>query len=185
MRRILFPIAAALLFASSAQAADLELRLSDDAGELEYLTGSEEVGLRNGRLGVGVLFNEEDDVIGQLRLESIGRVSESLSFLVGVKGYLGDLDRADETLTAVSVGGGVRLGLASQIPVALVLSGFVAPDVLTFGDLEGVVELEARLEAQLTPNAAAFVGYDFFEVDTGPRDMDVQDGLSVGVRLGF
>jgi hypothetical protein len=185
MRRILIPTAASLLLAANAQAADLELRLTDDAGELEYLTASETVGLQNGRLGVGVLFNEADDVIGQLRLESIGRVSESLSFQVGVKGYVGDLDRADETLTAIGIGGGVRFSLASQIPLSLVLSGFVAPDVLTFGDLEGVLELETRLEAQLTPNAAAFIGYDFFEADVGPRDVDVQDGLSVGVRLGF
>lgn len=186
MRRILLSAAVSLAFASSAQAGALEIGLGDDSAELFLTAPTGPYGFEDGQAGAGVAFNEDDDIVGQLSLEKIGRISESLRFNVGVKGYFGDMDRADETFSAVGVGGSVRFGLASSIPMGLILRGYIAPSVLSFSGAEGVTELDARVEAEFARSAAAFVGYSFMEVDLeGRGDVEVRDGLNVGVRLNF
>lgn len=187
MRRVLLPIALSIALLPAAHASDLELSLSDDTAELMFTVPTENFGLQDGRVGAGVLFNDDDDYIGQLSLESIGRVSQSLSFNVGIKGYAGQLDDPDDDVTAIGIGGGIRVGLATQIPLAVLVNGFLAPDILSFGDAEGLKEFEARLEAGFARNAAAFIGYNLFEVEVENRrrDVEVQDGVNVGVRLSF
>ena len=185
MRRILFPLALCVACGSAAQAAELDINLNDETGKVMFRSPTDGFGMQNGRVGVGVLFNEDDDIIGELSLESIGRVSESLRFNVGVKGYVGELDDADETLTAIGIGGGVRFSLASTVPLSLALNGFIAPDILSFGDPTGVREFDATVEAEFARNAAAYVGYGYMEVKLDGPDAEVRDGAIVGVRLSF
>ena len=184
MRRSL--TAAVLMLAGlSAQAASLELNLNDEMAELVYAARTDSLGAGNGEGAIGLLFNEDDDWVASLRLLSVNRVSNALSFNVGFKGYYANLDAPDENFGALAIGGGVKLGLASQVPVAVALDVFLAPDILTSGDAEGVDELSLRLEAQLAPQAAAYVGYRLLEADFGRRDHEVVDGAFLGIRIGF
>lgn len=185
MRRLLSAALISALLVPAAQAASLELKLNDEMAELEYAAPTGAMGLSGGEWGAGLLFNEDDDVVGTLSLRSLNRVSEALKFAVGFRGYLGNLDVPDEDLSSVAIGASVALSLAAQIPVSIGLSGYLAPDILTFGDAEGLREVALRVEAQLTPTAAVFVGYRELSVEFPGGDYEVDDGGHLGVRLGF
>ncbi|NLO79413.1 MAG: hypothetical protein GX093_03715 [Xanthomonadaceae bacterium] len=188
MRRLLFAfVLAASLVPVAAHARSLELSLNDDVAQFLVTTQTRPFGVHNAEFGVGVLFNDDDDLIGSLRLMSTNRVSPSLRLGVGLQGYLGDLDRPDETMGGSAVGGNVGIGLAAQVPLFLVLEGWVAPGVLSFGDTDKIKEWSARVEAHISPHAAFFVGYRQLKVDleTLSRDYEVDDSAFIGVRLGF
>lgn len=186
MRRILASSALSLVLASGVHAAELDINLSDETGEVTLSAPTDRYGMHNARAHVGVMFNDDDDIIGQVGLDSIGRVSESLRFHVGARGYLGDLDRPDETFSAIGIGGGLRLALATAIPVGLNLSGHFAPKVLSFSGAEGVRRYDALVDLQFAQNAGAYLGYSYMKVKLEDyRDVKVRDGVVVGVRLGF
>lgn len=187
MRKALSAFALAVLAMPAAHAASLDLSLSDDSAQFLLTTPTDQWGMRDGEAGVGLLFNEDDDLLGTLRLLSTNRVSPSLRFGVGVQGYLGDLDEVNETASAIAVGGNVGFSLAAQVPITLVLEGFIAPNILSFGDIERVTEYGARIEGEVSERAAVFVGYRKIEMDldAGRGDYEVEDGLNLGVRIGF
>ncbi len=188
MRRSILALAAAVAVAPAAvQANGLELSLSDDIAEIGYIGETDALGMGRGQVFGSVLFNNDDDIIGSVGLRSINRVSPSLNAFVGVKGYAGKLDDIDQEIGAIGIGAGVGVGLASQIPLQVVGSVHWAPSILSFADADGVQEFEVRLEGQLTPTAAAFIGYRWLEIelDDWRRDYEPADEVLFGVRLGF
>jgi len=185
MRRLLAAAALALTAVPAAHASTLELGLSDEFAQLEFATPAGGLNVQGAEWGAALLYNEDDDLIGTVRFSSVNRISPSFLFNIGIKGYLGRLDNPDENLGAVGIGGGASFSLASRPQVTFAVSGWFAPNILTFGDPRGVTELDARVEAGLSQTAVVFAGYRFFEVDFRGRDHEVQDGLQVGVRLGF
>jgi hypothetical protein len=185
MRRTLY-LLLALALAPAAQADTLDLKLNDSMAELTYGTGAENIGLQEGDIGIGFMFNEESDLVGTLSFQSIGRVDDALSFALGVKTYIARLDGPRENLLALAVGGGIGYTLPGT-PLTASASGFIAPSILTFGDAERVRELNVRLQAQLLPNAAVFVGWRELRtrLDEGRGDYKVDDDFHVGVKLAF
>lgn len=187
MRRLLIACLLAVSLAPAAQARSLELALNDDMAQFLFSSPTDPFGIRDAELGIGVLFNEDDDLVGLLRLMSTNRVSPSLRLGVGLQGYLGDLDIPNETLSGLAIGGNVGIGLAAQIPVSLVLEGWIAPRILSFSDTEKIREWTARIEAQISNQAAVFVGYRKLKVDLEnySRGHEVDDSAQIGVRIGF
>lgn len=185
MRRLLAAAALAVMVVPAAHASTLELGVSDDFAQLEFATPAGGINVQGAEWGLGLLYNEDDDLIGSARFSSVNRISQAFTFNVGLKGYLGRLDDPDETLTSIAIGGGAAFSLASRPQLTFAVNAWYAPNILTFGDPRGVTELDARVEAGLSRTAVVFAGYRFFEVDFRGRDHEVQDGLQVGVRLGF
>jgi ethanolamine transporter EutH len=185
MRRLISVLVLFLVLAQAAHARSLELALNDDMAQFTYSTGLWNV--QSAELGAGILFNEDDDLLGTLRLVSISRVSHALRFAVGMQGYLGKLDDIDTTMSAIAIGGNVGFSLASQVPLSLVLEGWLAPRILSFGKIEDVTELSARIEADLSQHAAVFVGYRKLKTDLtrGPRNYELDDSAHIGVRIRF
>lgn len=188
MRRLLIAFVLAISsVATVAQARGLELSLNDDMAQFLFSSGAEPLGIRDAELSFGVLFNEDDDVLGLLRMMATNRVSPSLKLGVGLQGYFGHLDQPDETMGGIAIGGNVGVGLASQIPLALVVEGWVAPRILSFSDADKIREWSARIEAQVSSNAAFFVGYRQLKIKlTEHRGNHKVDGSAqIGVRIGF
>lgn len=185
MRRLIFVLIASLMLVPAAHARSLELALNDDMAQFTYSTGLWNV--QNAELGAGILFNEDDDLLGTLRLVSTSRVSHALRFAVGIQGYLGKLDDPDATMKAIAIGGNVGFSLASQIPLSLVLEGWVAPQILSFGKTEDMAELSARIEADLSQHAAVFVGYRKLKTDLerGPKNYKLDNSAHLGIRIKF
>lgn len=186
MRKLVSALALSAALVPAAHAANLELTLNDDVAQFLVTAPGDRWGMSNTEVGAGILFNEEDDLLGTLRLMSTNRISPSLRFGVGVQGYLGELDNYDETASAVAIGGNVGLSLAAQVPLSLVLEGWIAPNILSFGDIEKTKEWSARIEAAISRQAAVFVGYRKLEMEVEDRrDYELDDSANIGVRLGF
>jgi hypothetical protein len=184
MRRLMTAFVVAIALVPAAHARSLELAINDDMAQFQFSTNP--WGAPDAEIGVGILFNEDDDLLGTLRLMSTNRVSPSLRLGVGVQGYLGDLDPINETMSAIALGGNVAFGLAAQVPVSLVLEGWIAPNILSFSDTERVREFSARVEAAVSNRAAVFIGYRSLKTNlVSHRRYELDDSAHIGVRIGF
>jgi hypothetical protein len=89
-----------LMFAavSAASANDFEAALSKETAQFTFRSDSSLIGWGGSDLGLGLFYNEESDFIMQASLLQMRQASQEnpLTFGVGVKGYLGQLDDPDE-----------------------------------------------------------------------------------------
>ncbi|RFA26183.1 hypothetical protein CAI21_17810 [Alkalilimnicola ehrlichii] len=186
MRRVLYVALAALGLAPSAYASSsIDLKLNDNMAEVTYATAADGLGFQDGDVGVGLLFNDDSDIAAHASLQSFGRMDDYVSFAVGLKGYAIRVDEPSENVASFAIGGGVGYTIPNT-PVTASLSGFIAPNILTFGDASRVREWSARVQAQLLPNAAVFVGWRELSLrldEGGTYKLD--DEFHVGLRLGF
>ncbi len=172
---------------SSAGERSIELALSDTTLQLRYLTDADAVNVDNGRLVFGAFLSEERDVVGTAALMvPIDWSFGPLSFDVGPQVYAALLDEENNDVFAVAFGAEVRFDLNRSNELAIVGSGYYAPDILTFGSADKITDLSARAEARLTPHLLGFVGFRWFELDLlMTRDRKLQDELFAGVRWRF
>lgn len=189
--RLQSALAALLLgVAGHAGATDLDLNLGSDTAEIGVRQPLKAQTPDTTRVGGSLLFNDESDIVGSGYLQVIGNLDQGfqpLKFGAGIKGYAADLDDADTTIGAVGIGGLLRLDIPqTEVPLAVVTEGYVAPDITSTGRGEGVLDLTARFEARFARNATAYVGYRYLEFDVdSANDREVDDDLMVGLRLSF
>ncbi len=172
------------------EAAGVDFRLSSKTAEFSYLTESSSFGYGGADMGFGVFINENDDILtsGSILVSgsSAGDV-RALHFGVGAKVYLGFL----ETITndnggALAIGGRVRYVFPASTPLAILFEGFVAPNVVSLADFNGVREFRVALELEVTPSARAYVGYKNLEVELNNGfDYKLDDKAHIGVRFSF
>lgn len=185
-------LVAALIFVcgGSVQAAGLELDLSSESGEFTYLVNSR--GVIDGGLDVGLSFfynNREDIMLGAniLSLGQQAKFGQPIQLGVGAKLYGGKLDD-DREIGAIGIGGRLGYIVPSQFsPVAIVAEVYFAPSVTSFGEAERLLELNTRVEVEITPTAMGFLGYRLTTVRMAGTedDMELDDNLNVGVRFLF
>ena len=63
--------------------------------------------------------------------------------------------------------------------------GYFAPDVLTFGDSEDLVEVEARVTYSIIREADVYLGLRYFKAGFDEVDVVMDNGLHLGIRLEF
>jgi hypothetical protein len=96
---------------TAAQARGLDIGLGNETAQITYLfESSGQIGIGGTDLGVGLLFNENDDMVFNGGILVTGSsLGESRAFQagVGVKGFAGSLDvEGDEdTVSAIGIGG--------------------------------------------------------------------------------
>ncbi|WP_290652434.1 YfaZ family outer membrane protein [Aquisalimonas sp.] len=175
--------------ATTLQAQELELALSDAMAELILADRTTQSDQQSARYGGGLLFNEDRDLLGSLFLTVDNEVEgrwQPITFGVGVKLYGADLDRSGESLAALAIGGNVGVGIPADIPLALVFQGYISPNITTGGDASRITEGQLRLEAEVVRGAHAFLGYRRIKIRMDSfRDERVDDGFHVGLRLRF
>ncbi|MFV8835153.1 YfaZ family outer membrane protein [Aquisalimonas sp.] len=189
LRRLMLAVVVAGTVTTTAHAQELELALSDEMAELILADRNSQDANQSVRYGGGLLYNEDTDLLGSLFLTVNNEVEgrwQPVTFGVGTKLYGADLDASGESIAALAVGGNVGVGIPANIPLAIVLQGYVSPNITTGGDADRVTEGQIRLEAELVSGAHAFVGYRQikFHMDEY-RDERVDDGLHAGLRLRF
>ncbi len=177
-RRALLAILA-LACSSVALANELELGISDELIELKLTQeyGDEFSGT------FGAMHADDDDIDAKqlsYRFFTEDDVDE-FDIQLGAQLYWLDVESDD--------GFGIALGLAATRQLAGKLGAtasiYYAPDILTSGDFESSLELDAKLNYQLLENGALFVGYRSYEADTDDADIDVYDDFYLGVRFSF
>ncbi|MEX0732361.1 MAG: YfaZ family outer membrane protein [Aquisalimonadaceae bacterium] len=183
---------AAMLFAATtaaSQASELEFAVSDEMAEVLAAGRTSPDASQNSRFGGGILFNDEDDLMGTLFLQVNNRGSgrwQPVTFGVGAKAYVADLDRADKTVGALGLGGDIGIGIPAGIPMSIILQGYLSPTITTSGNAKRVTDVMVRLEAEVTRGAHAFLGYRRIKVHSNEfRDTLIDDGPHAGIRLQF
>lgn len=178
------------LAATQANATGVDIKLGNNAAEMTYLTKSSTFGYGGLDIGMGVFFNEDDDVqlnlSGMVTGNSAGN-NRALKFGVGAKLSMADLDLIDEQVGALAIGMQMRYVIPSSTPVAFLVEGFIAPSITSFSGAERYIEYRLALELEVTPSARAYLGYRYMEYQLeGGYDYDEMDGEGhLGVRFDF
>jgi len=177
-----------LVSTNPARAADFEAALSQDTAQLTFRSDSSLIGWGGSDLALGLFFNEADDFILDASLMQMRQASEGtpLTFGVGVKGYLGQLDKPDEDVFAFAIGGEVRYTIPGTMPMAVYARGFYAPSITSFSGAEQVLDYQFGFQIEALPQTVAFVGIRHFEIEIDEGDYELDDdNVHVGVRLTF
>jgi len=184
-------VAALVVMLASAQAygAGLEVDLSEESGEFSYLMNTRQVeGALD--LSLNLFYNEREDVMLSVGMLSLGQQAEygrPLQLGVGGKVYGGQLMDEREIL-ALGIGGRLAYIVPSSIsPLTAVAELYFAPSVTSFSGAERFMDLNTRVELEITPTARGFVGYRLTTVrmDGAEDDMELDDNMHVGVRFNF
>lgn len=178
------------LITTSAQGAGLDISLSNETANIMYLTDSGSLGYGGADIGIGVFYNENSDVIlnGQILVtgKPIGDKKGGFQYGVGGKVYAGGLDDIEEDVLAVAIGGQVRYLIPAATPVGISAEVFVAPDITSFGDTEGLTEFNFRVELEVMPSTRGYVGYRRLEPElTDAGDVKLDDEVHIGIRINF
>ncbi len=180
-----------------ASAGALDFRVGQDMAELTFFTQNASFGYGGADIGVGVLFNQYNDVIANGSIlvsgNSAGDV-KALQFGVGAKIYGGDINgpdarRVDIKGGAVAIGGQIRYVFPGSAPFAVLGEVFYAPEVTSISEFDRLLEYRLALELEVTPSARAYVGYRMLEVDFNAfgsnQNYEVDDSANIGVRFEF
>lgn len=173
---------------NNANANDFEVALSKETAQFTFHSDSSLIGWGGADLGFGLFYNEESDFILHASLLQMRQASQEnpLTFGVGVKGYLGQLDDPDEDVLAFGVGGQVRYTIAGTMPMAVYLEGYFAPEITSFADTEQIIDYTLGFQIEALPQTVAFVGIRHFEIEGDDGDYDADDdNIHFGVRLTF
>ncbi len=173
---------------STASANDFEALLSKETAQFTFRSDSSLIGWGGSDLGLGLFYNDESDFILQASLLQMRQASEEnpLTFGVGVKAYLGQLDKPDADVFAFGIGGQVRYTIAGTMPMAVYVEGYYAPDITSFGDTEAVLDYTIGFQIEALPQTVAFIGIRHLEIEGDGGDYDADDdNLHFGVRLTF
>ena len=175
----------------------IDFRIGQDMAELTFFTQNASFGYGGADIGIGVLLNEHNDVIGNGSILVIGSSRgdvKALHFGVGAKLYAGDINGPDNTPVdiqggAVAIGGQIRYVFPGNTPLAILGEAFFAPEVTSISEFDRVLEYRVALELEVTPSARAYIGYRMLEVkfDSSGRtvEYEVDDSANIGVRFEF
>lgn len=178
---------------SNASANAIDFKISSETAEFTFLTEASTFGYGGADVGYGVFIDEDDDVLASGSILVSGSSSgdlKALQFGVGVKAYAGKINNPlsaqDDKGAAFALGAKVRYVFPGPSPMAAVLEGYVAPTVTSLGDFEGVSEVRAGIEFEVTPSARAYLGYMNVEVDTSATtSVELDDSVHIGVRFSY
>jgi hypothetical protein len=178
-----------LLALPAANANDFEAALSSETAEFTFRSDSSMIGWGGADLAFSLFYNDDSDLIGQISLLQVRQASEEtpLTFGVGVKAYLGELDDIDQDVAAFGIGGEIRYTIPGTMPMAIYGRGYFAPKITSFADVEEVIDYQVGFQIEALPQTIAFVGIRHLEFDTdddGDYEAD-DDNVVLGVRLTF
>ena len=187
--RILLVTVTSLFTVSQALANDIEIALSSETAQFTVRSDSSLIGWGGADLAFGLLFNDDDDFVGQISLLQSRQASKGapLTFGVGARAYVGNLDVINESVLALGIGGEIRYTFPGVMPMAIYLQGHYAPKITSFSDSERVTDLLLGYQIEVLPQTIAFAGIRRLEIDTKAVDnYEVDDNRAhFGIRLTF
>lgn len=166
----------------------VELALSDDYLQGRYYTGTGLLGFDQATGHIGAYFSDNRDFIGNIGLmtDRIPLFIDGLTLSVGGRGYLALLSDPNDDVVGFAPGVEGRYGLPFDFPLALVGNIFYSPDVLTLGDAEDIIDIDARVEAEIVPDIVGFIGYREFRFDNDDGDdTEAASEIQVGARFSL
>ncbi|MEZ5931866.1 MAG: YfaZ family outer membrane protein [Alphaproteobacteria bacterium] len=166
----------------------IEVSLSDDYIQGRYYTGGGLLGFDEATGHVGAYFSDNRDFIGNVGLMSdrVPLFIPGLTLSVGARGYVALLSDPDDDVVGLAPGVEGRFGLPYDFPIALVGNVFYSPDILTLGDAENIIDIDARVEAEVIPDIVGFIGIREFRFDSDEgKDKKAANEIQVGARFNL
>jgi hypothetical protein len=165
-----------------------EIALSDETLQLRYIDTGDHFDIEGSRLTGAFFLSEQRDVVLSAGLQVPADLDLGpLSFTFGPQLYAALLEEENSDVMAVSVGLEVRLDVAPSMGLAVTGQAYYAPDILSFGSADNIVDLSARAEVDLAERMILFGGVRLFEFDLaeGEGDRSLQDEVFVGFGYRF
>lgn len=173
------------------QGAAIELALSDDYLQGRYYTGGDMLGFSGTTGHLGLYFSDNRDIIGNVGVMTkpfpLLNEVEGLTLSAGARGYVALLSNPNDDVVGLAPGVEARYGLPYDgFPVAAVGNIFYSPDILTLGDANDILDLDARVEAEFIPDIVGFIGYREFRFDSDEGDdVKAASEIQVGARFNL
>jgi hypothetical protein len=179
-----------LTFATTAMADTIDLNLRNSSAQFQYSSAMGRDALGKSEFHIGGLYSDSgnsNNTLGDLGIEvkdEVGSKAPGFSVGIGIKGLVAHTQGTNES--GVAIGGMVRYSPPTLSRMGIVGQLYFAPNITTFGDADRYVETVARLEFEVIPSAAAYIGYRdiYFNLNNGPN-AKVDQGAFVGVRMSF
>jgi hypothetical protein len=165
----------------------IEVYVSEETLQALYMQETSLLEGRSATLEGGVFVTEHRDIVGIASVTSqVGDPTRfpRWRFEVGARGYGALMEGEDQDVFGLALGGRARYAFGDRQQLAAAIGAFYAPDILTFGDADGVYDAFLRLEMSLRDGLVAFVGYRLLEVDLA-QNRELDDHAHVGVRWTF
>ena len=180
-----------LLFGTSAMADAIDLNLRNSAAQFRYSSAMGREALGKTSFYVGALYSSAkrnySNTLGEMGLlvqDEVGSQVPGFSVGVGIKGLLAHTQGTNES--AIGIGGLIRYSPPGLSRMGIVGQVYFAPDITTFGDANRYVETGLRLEYDVIPNAAAYIGYrNIYFNFGGGVSATVDEGVFLGVMMSF
>lgn len=182
---------AALLCLSSASvlADEVDLSLSNDTALLRYISPISYSGYGRTDAAFGVMYTEANDYLLSAGIEMVGEAGSQAPGLNGginIELYGASLDYGYD-IGALAIGGKVW-----YVPPSMSRLGFVAqlnyaPNVTTFGDASRFSDFSTRVEYEVFPDAAVYVGYRKVtaRIENTTINVNLDKGWHGGIRISF
>jgi hypothetical protein len=164
-----------------------EIQLSDDTIQLRYIDSNEDVAGWNGRMSGAFFLSEERDIVLNADMLFPADLGDRLELYFGPRAYAALLEDENNDVMAVSLGLEFRLEIDPGSGLALGGQAFYAPDILTFGTADNVLDLSARIEIEVQPRLVVFAGMRWFEFELTEEasERTLQEELFAGAGWRF
>lgn len=185
---------AAVLAAFAARAQDdaarprAEVQLSNDTLQMRYMADGERVNVgSNSQASATFFLSEERDIVLNADFLFPADLGDRLELYFGPRAYAALLEDENNDVMAVSLGMEFRLEIDPGSGLALGGQAFYAPDILTFGTADNVLDLSARVEIEVQPRLIVFVGMRWFEFELTEEasERTLQEELFAGAGWRF
>lgn len=189
--KILSLFAIATLCASVACATSVELGLNDDTVQAQVFVPLSQDAYGTAQFGVRGFYDDDYDTrLGSAELSFLGRPGNApgLTAGVGAAFWAGRVGHEPFEFDILSLGIGARVGYAPPqlMGVGFDAKLFYAPQILTGGDSERLIEGAVRASYAFIPKARVFVEYQQIHVDAeGGGDGNLDSDMRVGFEARF
>ena len=160
--------------------------LSDEVLFAQFERSAARYDFERARVHLGFMFTEDRDTVfqGGLAFDASFVSSFRLSFGTRLYGIL--LGEENNDAFAAGIGGELAYQLPFEsLPLELSTSLYYAPDVLTFGQGDRVIDWQLDVAIPFRSQLSIFTGIRFLQVDTRPGDTEIDNRLHVGIRWDF
>ncbi|MEE4185109.1 MAG: YfaZ family outer membrane protein [Gammaproteobacteria bacterium] len=179
-------VTALVLLCGNAGAGEFDFSFNQDALRFLYVHDFAESDLK---ADVGLALNSDEGTVINASLFVAGLASDGTDPLeagLGARtGYV-DGERSKQSGVPVAVGGFVKYTFPAMNRLSLRAEGWIAPDVLTLGELDRYQDFTVRLQYGVLKQADLYVGARYLNTEfaNGSRAL-IDNGLNIGFNIRF
>ena len=164
----------------------LTFYLSDRVLFAQFERSGARYDIESSRVHLGFMVTEDRDTLFQAGISADASFTSSLRLSFGARTYIALL--GDENNDAFA--GALGLEAAYQLPferapLEFNASLYYAPDVLTFGQGDRVVDLQLGVSVPFRSQLSIFGGIRFLQIDTRTGDEEIDNRIHIGFRWDF